>query len=1265
MQAQNLQKAKCISGKKSVQLPTGGAEPFIICARLLIYARNDDSIAFRVSTQKKLMRQRILFAVFLFSGFTAAAQVTEADSSAAFTLVGKNSDAIGLTPQDITNSFVNGTYIIPGSEVRMVYLQQSHKGIPVYNQLHVLAFRNEKAVSVAGSRVKEIETKVNSDGIPGIDPVMAVKTALLDVNAPTGELIVPVNILKQGRRFEFGNLGVSSENIFAELFWFPLQEGKTVKLVWQVFVAPLNSSAYWLVRVDAVSGDVISKENMTISCGWGPEHAFHKDCIAEKSNEKKSRKDKIVTAPKEDISAKTTKSDLVNTATYRVVRYPAESPIHPGGSPALHTDPWLMSPGNATTLQWHDDGSVTYDSTRGNNVFAYEDRDANNLPGRAGVSSTALPNITMNFVPDFNLEPVVRTPAPNQQFNTTNLFYWNNLIHDLSYIYGFTETARNYQNSNLGRGGVGGDYILAEAQDGGGTNNANFSSGVEGTRGRMQMYLWTAPTPDRDGDVDNGIIAHEYTHGISNRMTGTGAGCLSVVEQMGEGWSDYLGLMITHDWATAYPSQGFDSPRGIGTYALNQPITGPGIRQYRYTTNMAINPMTYANLPSVAVPHGVGTIWCTALWDMTWYIIQQAGINPNLYNPAAGGGNAIALKLVIEGLRLQPCNPGFIDGRNAILKADTLFFGAQYSCAIIEAFARRGMGIGASQGSANVRGDETISFNNGKPAITAQPQNISVCAGASHTFSLTATGINISYQWQLSTDGGSTFNNIPGATSSSYALTGITAGMNNYRYRCIVSGCPPSVTSVAAILTVAAQPSISTQPANATVCEGGNASFTTTASNPNPLYQWQVSTDGGVNFTNIGGATNSILNLTAVTVAMNNNRYRCIVSVAGCAATATSTAVVLTVNTLPSISSQPSASAICAGGNTSFSVTATGSGITYQWQVSTDGGTSWSNIAGATSATYNLTGATTGMNNYRYRCIISGTCTPAATSSSALLTVVAPVNISSQPSGTEICSGSNTSFSVAATSSETINYQWQLSTDGGANWNNVTNSGVYSGAGTATLSITAATTAMSTYRYRCVVSSPTCSAPVNSLSATLTVRQLPTVSLAAAPLTTLLPGQITTLTAITSLPTGGTLSTVWFFNNNQVPNTGNTRQVNVEQVGSYRVRVQETFSSGLTCAAHSADVVIDAKVSDKLFIFPSPNNGRFTVSYYNAGGNSTQRKIIIVDAKGATVYNQQFNITGPYTLLNIDLRNASRGIYVLLVGDAAGNKLAEGKVHVR
>jgi hypothetical protein len=241
---------------------------------------------------------------------------------------------------------------------------------------------------------------------------------------------------------------------------------------------------------------------------------------------------------------------------------------------------------------------------------------------------------------------------------------------------------------------------------------------------------------------------------------------------------------------------------------------------------------------------------------------------------------------------------------------------------------------------------------------------------------------------------------------------------------------------------------------------------------------------------------------------------------------------------------------------------------------------------------------------------------------------------------------------------QAINYQWQVSAGGGPFTN-------IAGATTATLSLNNVNTSSSGNQYRCQMSTAACSAPVNSAVVTLVVRQLPTITLSAAPLTSLLPGQLSTLTATASAPTGGIQSFVWFLNSNQVPGTGNTRQVNVEQIGSYRVRVQEIFGSGVTCSAESADLLIDAKVSNKLFIFPSPNDGRFTVSYYNNGGTSTQRRIIVIDAKGARIYDRQFTITGPYTLLNIDMRNAGRGIHIVLVGDAAGNKLASGKVHVR
>jgi hypothetical protein len=1210
------------------------------------------------------MKKLLLFLVILAGSFIARAQVSENDRNMAMQLVQKNSSGIGLLQNDLENSIITGTYITPGSTIRMVYLQQSYKNIPVYNKLHVLAFKDEKLVSVAGGRIAAIEQKISNDrSAPAISAVDAVQTAATESKVKIQEMIIPVSILRGGQKFEFGRLGVSSENIFAELIWFPVGEGNEVKLAWQVFIAPQNTSDYWLIRVDALTNSVISKENLTVSCNWGDEPHSPKEHLAATENI-----NKYSVAP--ESSNKLTGENqpyVVNNATYRVVPYPAESPIHPGGTPATRINPWTLSPGNATSLGWQYDGSIYYDSTRGNNAFAYEDRDANNLPGLSALSTTAQPNLTFDFAPNFTLEPVIRAPAPNQQFNTTNLFYWNNLMHDLSYLYGFNEASRNFQNDNQGRGGIGNDYVLAEAQDGSGTNNANFSSPPDGNRGRMQMYLWPTPTPDIDGDADNGVIAHEYTHGISNRMTGTGSGCLSNVEQMGEGWSDYFGLMITHDWATATPPDGFNNPRGIGTYVLNQPITGPGIRQYRYTTNMAINPMTYANLPSVAVPHGVGTIWCTALWDMTWYIIQQAGINPNLFNPAGVGGNSIALKLVIEGLRLQPCSPGFIDGRNAILKADTLFFGAQYSCAIMEAFARRGMGVGASQGSSNVRGDETITFVDGKPVISAQPQNVSLCTGNNATFSVTATGLNVGYQWQLSTDGGANYNNIGGAISSSYTVNGVTAGMNNYRYRCVVSACPPSVTSNAAILTVSNGPTVTTQPVNSIVCENANTSFTVGGSG-GVTYQWQLSTDGGANYNNIPGATNATLSLTAVTASMNNYRYRCVLTTAGCAVPAISNAAILTVNLLAAITSQPTGATACNGGSNSFCVTATGTNLIYSWEYSIGGcGGLWLNVvnnaffSGATTSCLTTTFPLTA----GYRCVVTGTCGNIVFSNCVTLTVINPVTITSQPANVEICSGSNATFTVAGNSVQPINYQWQLSTDGGANWNTVLNGGVYSGATTTTLTITGATTSLSGNRYRCLLSSSTCTVPAVSAAGILTVRQLPSVGLSAAPLTALLPGNTTILTATPSASTGGLLTTNWFFNTGAISNAGNTRLVNVEQVGDYQVRIQETFPGGLVCSNQSPVVKITATPSDRLFIFPSPNDGRFTVAYYNDGGTSTKRTIAIFDSKGSLVYQAKFDIAGAYTLIPIDLRTHSTGIDLVVVGDANGKKLATGKVHVR
>src|ERR1043166_600007 len=191
--------------------------------------------------------------------------------------------------------------------------------------------------------------------------------------------------------------------------------------------------------------------------------------------------------------------------------------------------------------------------------------------------------------------------------------------------------------------------------------------------------------------------------------------------------------------------------------------------------------------------------------------------------------------------------------------------------------------------------------------------------------------------------------------------------------------------------------------------------------------------------------------------------YRCIVS-GTCAPAATSGSAPLNFNTAPSVSADPSAATICAGANTSFAVTASGTSLTYQWQE--DQGSGFSNVSNggvystATTATLNITAATSGMNTYQYRCIVSGTCSPAATSNAAALTINTAPSVSVDPSAATICNNGSTTFSVTATGTA-LTYQWQE--DQGSGFSNVSNGGVYSTATTATLTLTAAPNTMAGY----------------------------------------------------------------------------------------------------------------------------------------------------------------------------------------------------------
>ncbi len=687
------------------------------------------------------MRKLLLACVASLFICLANAQVTDADRNAAMDLVKKHQKTLNLVSNDLENMIVSNSYVDKSTGIRYVYLLQTYKGIIVSKQMQVLSFRNDQLLSQAGRRLDRMDQRVdNISAIPSLPAQSAVMSAIADRKLTAKSAASVLKSTADGQKIEFNDMGVSREHITAQLLWIPDELGKTVSLAWQVYIIQNTSSDYWLVSVHAASGKTLRVENLTNYDSW-PTHDHENNATAER-NAGQAHSTINTTIGNNTISNNESPQSpsIINGASYRVIPFPAENPEAPGGAPALVNNPWSAAPGNATTLGWHTGlGGTDYAYTRGNNVWAYHDRSNNNAgdPSRSAQSLTGTDPLNFDYVPNLAVDPTQTTPVTNQQFAITNLFYWNNIIHDVMYQYGFTEASANFQDDNQGRGGVGNDHVNAEAQDGSGSNNANFSTPADGGSGRMQMYLFNrnGASPLRDGDLDNGVVVHEYGHGISNRLTGGGtSGCLGNAEQMGEGWSDFYAIMFTQNWATSNLNSGFTGRRTVGAYALNNvsnfPASPPnsGFRHYAYTTDMTVNPLTYADingpLLGTAV-HNIGEVWCATLWDMTWNIIQQENsINPNIYNVAGGGGNVIAMRLVTEGLKLQTCNPGFIDGRDAIIQADRNLYGGVHVCTIKEAFRRRGLGASASQGSSSSATDQVAAFDVDKPVVTLTQPNV-------------------------------------------------------------------------------------------------------------------------------------------------------------------------------------------------------------------------------------------------------------------------------------------------------------------------------------------------------------------------------------------------------------------------------------------------------------------------------------------------------------------------------------------------------------
>ena len=400
-----------------------------------------------------------------------------------------------------------------------------------------------------------------------------------------------------------------------------------------------------------------------------------------------------------------TRFDWVANDSYRVYPAPVESPNHSFLPPPADDRRIVLDPADAiaSPLGWHDtNGSPGPEFTthRGNNVHAYDDIDNNDSP------PVVEPDCGLSLVCDFNFQINFATQQPFTYTSgaVTNLFYWNNLIHDVQYQYGFDEAAGNFQSNNHGAGGLAGDSVRAEAQDGGGINNANFLTPPDGFRPRMQMFLWTLSIPDRDGDFDNGIIVHEYGHGISNRLVGgpSNVSCLGNNQQPGEGLSDW--------WSLAYTARVGDlstDARGIGTYALNEPTSGLGIRTQPYSTDPAINSHTYESISGATrpdgtiSPHRVGEVWAQAAWEVYWALVDLHLFDPDLRNAFGGSGNQRAMLYINEGLKNTACSPTFTDVRDGIIQAATQLSAGEDVCLLWEAFDAFGLGVDAVSGGPN------------------------------------------------------------------------------------------------------------------------------------------------------------------------------------------------------------------------------------------------------------------------------------------------------------------------------------------------------------------------------------------------------------------------------------------------------------------------------------------------------------------------------------------------------------------------------------
>ena len=382
-----------------------------------------------------------LLALTLVPGAMSASDSGAAPGAVAIALeyASENADELGVGSADVGDLFVSSA--VPGraSGATHVNLNQRFRGLEVFGGSATISVaRDGRVFFASGAFVSDLE---GASGEADLSATEAVEAAAdgLDLDEPSGLRVLSRSddeaLLSRG--------GISDEAIPAKLGWQPTEAG--LRLAWQVTIDDSEAVDLWNAAVDAETGELLDAANWTSHGSPNP---------------------------------------VIDGSSYRVFAFPKGDPND--GPRTIDANP---ADALASPFGWHDTNGVLgpeFTRTQGNNVHAYSDRDANNLLD-PNSDADGGPTLTFDFLADI----VNDQPQNYVDAAVTNLFYWCNNVHDLTYQYGFDEASGNFQVNNYGRGGVGGDDVRCEAQDGSGTNNANFSTPAnDGGRPRMQMFLW-------------------------------------------------------------------------------------------------------------------------------------------------------------------------------------------------------------------------------------------------------------------------------------------------------------------------------------------------------------------------------------------------------------------------------------------------------------------------------------------------------------------------------------------------------------------------------------------------------------------------------------------------------------------------------------------------------------------------------------------------------------------------------------------------------